>query len=637
MRTPPLTLLASILSANKSAVLDRALLVEEELVRELDASSSTHELAGELRVTLTAAPEVALDTLEQRLRALLSDLAEKGIDGAQLERMKARFEAGYVRAFETVSGRTRALAEANVFEGDPRGAVGWLERILTVSAEQVHDVLCKYVVGHPAVILSVVPEGRSDMATTSDAPQPPSAEASLDRTQRPPAGPAAQFRTPAIWRSELANGVELLGTLYDEVPLTRIELSIPGGRTSTAIEQAGLPSLAAQLLGEGTERLSTTEWTEALDGLGASLRIASDQAELTFSLSTLDKHLEASVALLTELLLAPRFAPEDFERLRRQRLTAIRTRGDDPRGIAATVFARLLYGPDSILGAPSRGTRETVEGLELAALRAWYTRVADPRRARLVVVGKHDAEAAQRLFAELATHWTAPQQPVEAAQLPTPPAIEGTTVYLVDRPGAPQSELRVGHMGPPRTHEDFYALNVLNYVLGGAFSSRVNMNLREDKGYTYGARTGLFGTRLPGPFRASTGVHTHVTAQAVQALMGELRGILAGPTDAELDFARRAILQANARRYESMRALAELVDNVGRYGFPDDYPERQAEELRELGVDRLRELARRHLDPERMAILVVGDAAEIRSGLAELELGDVVELDIDGEPLPQGE
>ncbi len=631
-----LTLLEAVLSANKSAVLDRALQVEEELVRDVSASNSTRELAGEFRITLTAAPGVSLDALEQRLGELLLELAERGIDPDHLERMKTRFESRYVRAFETVSGRTSALAEASVFEGDPAAAARWLERVLAVSAEDVHGALKRHLVGRPAVILSVVPEGRVDLAASGRTPAQVEAEAALDRTQRPAAGPVPEFHTPPIWHDRLPNGVAVLGTPFDEIPMTRIELSLPGGRLAETEETAGLSTLVAAMLGEGTERLSTTEWTEALDDLGATLAVSSDREELTFSLATLDRNLVPAVELLGELLLTPRFDPEDFERLRRRRLAAIDTRGDDVRGVAETVFARLVHGDGSPLGAPARGTRATIESLTLDTARAWYRGVADPSRARLVVVGDHDAAAVQQLFAGLAARWTPPENPIVAAAPRPAPARERTALYLVDRPGAAQSELRVGHMGPARTNPDYYALDVLNYVLGGSFSSRVNMNLREDKGYTYGARTSLSGSNVPGPFQAGSGVHTHVTADAVRELLGELQGILAGPTQDELDFARAALLQANARRYESMRALAGLVDNVGRYGFPDDYPERNAAELRDLTTERLRELAVQYLEPDRLVVLVVGDAEQVRAGLDELGLGPVVELDVDGAAVDGG-
>jgi len=634
-----LALLASVLSANKSAVLDRALLVEEELVRSLSASNSTHELAGEFRITLTAAPGVRLDTLERRLRELLDGLAQRGVDPAQLARMQTRYEASFARRFETVSGRTLALADANVFQGSPAHAAEWLERILAVTTDDVNAVLRSFLVDHPAVLLSVVPAGQVELAASGRTPEQVAAEEAFDRAKRPAAGPAPEFHTPPIWHGRLSNGVATLGTVYTETPLTRVELTLAGGRLAEMLDTAGISSLTASLLGEGTEDLDTTAWTEALDALGASLTIRAGTEDLRFSLSVLNKNLKPAVELLGDVLLTPRFDGQDFERLKRRRLTSIDTRAESIRGVAETSFARLVHGSESILGHPGRGTRETIEPLTVADVRRWYHGARDPARARIVHVGALDAAGVEALFARIAARWSAPPESelTTAAAPPAAPALETTRIFLVDKPGAAQSELRIGHIGPPRTDPDFYALNVLNYVLGGSFSSRVNMNLREDKGYTYGARTGFLGSLHPGPFRASSGVHTHVTAEAVSELLAELRAIREGPTQDELDFARRGLTQANARRYESMAALAGLLDNVGRYGFPDDYPERDAAELRELDVERLRELARRFIDPDHMVVLVVGDAKEIAEPLAALGLGAPVRLDIDGVPLADGE
>jgi len=336
-------------------------------------------------------------------------------------------------------------------------------------------------------------------------------------------------------------------------------------------------------------------------------------------------------------VLEPRFDPADFERLKQQRLTAIDARGDNIRLIAADVWSRLNRGDDDVLGRPSLGTRETIETLSRDDALAFHRRVVTPAGARLLVVGDLDADRVRELTRRLASEWRPPEgaalapAPIEAAApanaLPT-----GRIVYLVDKPGAAQSELRIGHPSVSSLDPSWYPLTVLNYILGGSFSSRINMNLREDKGYTYGARSGFEGGLRPGAFTASAGVHTEVTLESIRELLGELERILDGVTEEELAFAKNAQQQALLRQYESSRALLSLVDDVSLYGWEDDYPERRLEVLEALTTEDLRSLARLNVFPGIVRILVVGDREKVAERLTELGL-EVVELDDQGVPI----
>jgi zinc protease len=262
----------------------------------------------------------------------------------------------------------------------------------------------------------------------------------------------------------------------------------------------------------------------------------------------------------------------------------------------------------------------------------FWKRHVVPAGARLLVVGDLDGPALRELLPRFASGWSgAALPPVAQAQVP---AIETTRVYLVDKPGAPQSEVRIGNLGVPSTAPDWYPLNILNFVLGGAFSSRVNMNLREAKGYTYGARTNWTGGLRDGPFVASAGVKTDVTKESVVEFMKELKAIRDGVTEDEVTFARDALLQAMTRQYEAVSALAGMLDSISQYGYPDDYLARRCTQLESVDKQGLDSLADKYIHPDRMAILVVGDAKVVKPGLDELGYGPVIELDIDGNPLP---
>jgi zinc protease len=401
-----LELLAMVLSENKSSVLDRALTVDELLAREVFVSNQAAELAGRFAITATAAPGVELGTLEARIRELLANLAAEGIAPEVLERMKSRFEADFVRSLETVSGRTARLAVSNTFTGDPDHFLVEMRRTLELEPAEVQAALEQYLVGRPAVVASVVPEGQRDLAAPAPPETPLAAAAKVDRDARPGPGPAPAFHTPPIWHDRLENGVTVTGTPFAAAPITTLELCVPGGRSHESMETLGISTLVAALMAEGTRELSTTELTDELDLLGASLRIRADDDEIAITLTALDRNLERAAELLADIVLEPRFEAADFERLKQQRLTAIDARSDNIRLIASDVWNRLNRGDESVLGRPSLGTRETIEALTRDDVLAFHRRAVVPAGARLLVVGDLDAERTRELTRRLASEWS---------------------------------------------------------------------------------------------------------------------------------------------------------------------------------------------------------------------------------------
>ena len=627
-----LVMLAAVLSANKASILDRALTIDETLATRVSARQGREELAAEFEISVRSAPGVTLDALEARIGGLLAQLGQDGVDPEQLQRQKNRFEADFINGLETVAARTNALAEANNYYGDPAAATQLLQRVLAVTSQEVGQALQRYVLGRPCVIMSVVPKGKLELAASGRDSKQAEAEASLDRGQRPRPAALAGWTPPSVWHDTLPTGVKVTGTRYTELPIVTLSLAVPGGHLRDTKETCGLASLTADLMNEGTAELDTVALQDRLDELGATLRVSSDDDEITVSLRTLAKHLPAAAALMQDVLLKPRFDPADFERIKTQRLAALATRGDSIRTIAGNAWARVLYGQENLEGWPGNGTPETVEKLTLADVKDFWKRHVVPAGARLLVVGDLDGPALRELLPRFAQGWSgAALPPVAQAQVP---AIETTRVYLVDKPGAPQSEVRIGNLGVPSTAPDWYPLNILNFVLGGAFSSRVNMNLREAKGYTYGARTNWTGGLRDGPFVASAGVKTDVTKESVVEFMKELKAIRDGVTEDEVTFARDALLQAMTRQYEAVSALAGMLDSISQYGYPDDYLARRCTQLESVDKQGLDSLADKYIHPDRMAILVVGDAKVVKPGLDELGYGPVIELDIDGNPLP---
>ncbi len=637
-----LDLLADVLSANRCSILDRVLLVEEELASVVLVGHGAGELAGDLTVTLRPRPHVSLDQLERRVDELLARMhagGPGGIGDERLTRLKARREGLFVRSLETSAGRTDRLAHDNCFFGDPGRARKELEHLRAVRADDVLRVAKRYICEKPRVVVSVVPQGQLHLAAqggvAADRDDPGGAgdaAAALDRSERPGSGRERALSELEFWQTRFMSGVSVIGTPFTKVPLVRFSLAVPAGRLFEEQHQVGLAELTARMLEEGSGDLSGPELDDALDGLGADLSIDATDEEIVLRLGVLAQNTERAADILSTLVLSPRFSERDFERVRRQLLVDIDTRSDNIGSVASDVFRRVVFG-EGVAGAPPLGTRETVSSLSADDVRAFWRAHSRPTAARLCYVGPAGPVEVAELFARLDRSWSAgPAAQPDAAALPASVERAEPRVFLVDKPGAKQSELRIGHLGVARSHADFQPLTALNFALGGGFTSRINLNLREDKGYTYGARSLLRGNRFIGDFVVATAVHTEVTASAVSEVLKELEKIRSGVSEEETEFVRRSLSQALYQAYESVRAKLLLLEDVSLYGTRE-LPSQRLSRLRSMRAVDLSGLALKHLRSRDLVILVVGDKEKIIESLRGFSLSEVVELDLAGREL----
>src|SRR5262245_3027878 len=385
-----LDLLADVLSANRSSVLDRALLIDQSLATLVTIGHAAQERAGSLAVNLRPHAGVTLTRLEARVEELLAGLAAEGVDPRRLARLKRRREGELFRALETSAARTSRLGFDNLFHGDPGRIALELERRRGVSPEEVRDVLRRYVLDRPRVALSCVPLGKKELAAAERFSERDGEPVHPDRSRLPVPGASPPFRSPELWPAQLGNGVRVLGTRFDRVPMTRLSLAVSAGRAAERAEQRGLASLTAEMLEEGTRALSGNELADELDGLGAQLTIAAGDEDLVLRLSVLDECLPRALELLSELVLEPRFDAADFDRVRRARLVEIETRSDRIGELADDGFARLVFGGRHHRGGSPLGTRASIERLSVEDVRAFWGQHARPPGARLCLVGSID-------------------------------------------------------------------------------------------------------------------------------------------------------------------------------------------------------------------------------------------------------
>jgi zinc protease len=447
----------------------------------------------------------------------------------------------------------------------------------------------------------------------------------VDRTRLPPLGPDPTFTFPDIQKRLLPNGLQVWTVEHHDVPLVAIMLMLPVGAAADPHERPGLAAMTGDMLDEGCGSYSALDIHDALGRLGAQFDIEIGSDAMVLSLTTLARFVKDGLGLIADIARRPRFEQREFERVRDLRLTRLLQLRDLAPAVADRAFARLVY-QNHPYGHLPIGTEESLRTMTLDEVTAFHRRWFAPGRATIVAVGDtlHDDlfEAVARTFAD----WTADDadltQPVEPSSADTPSAVP-ERLALVDRPGSAQSELRIGHAAAPRNTPDYHALLVLNMILGGQFVSRINLNLREDKGYTYGARTSFEFRRGRGPFILQASVQSDATASAIREALGEVTAIRGSrpPTEDELGLARRALTRGYPRNFETAEQVARATAQLALYGLPDDYFSQFVARVSAVDASEVIRVANAHLDPARLVTVVVGDRDRIGPSLAALDLG----------------
>jgi predicted Zn-dependent peptidase len=451
-----------------------------------------------------------------------------------------------------------------------------------------------------------------------------------DRSRLPSLGPETGFTFPEIRRRALPNGVRVCTVEHHAVPLITVLVLMPVGASADPPDRPGLTAITGDLLDEGSGDLNALEVHEALGRIGAQLDTEVGSDATVLEVTTLERFAPRGLELLADMVRRPRLEQRDFDRVRELRLNRLVQLRDMPPALADRVFAQLLYKGHPYGHLPI-GTEGSLRALTLRDITSFHRRAYHPARATVIAVGDAPHERLADLVERAFGSWTA-EQPVpealpEPASLPTPPA-PPDKVALVHRTAAAQSELRIGHVGLPRSTPDYHALLVLNMVLGGQFVSRLNMNLREAKGYTYGVRTSFDFRRGPGPFVLQASVGSEVTADAVREALGEMRAIRGDRpvTRSELELGRAALTRGYPRSFETAEQLGRAAAQLALYELPDDYYTTFVPRVLALTEEDVTRAGARHIDPARLLTVIVGDREKIGPALQRLDLGAASEI-----------
>jgi len=448
----------------------------------------------------------------------------------------------------------------------------------------------------------------------------------LDRAQVPPRGALRPFHFATVHRRRLANGLAILVAEQRKFPVVTVDLVLNAGGLAEPGERAGVAAMATALLESGAGSLNAEEIAERVDGLGLSLDsgVSWDTGQAGFT--CLRARLEAGFEVLADLIRRPTFPEAEVERVRDERLTTIQQRRGTPSSVADEAQSRWIFAPGTVFARPLGGMLRTVEGIHRGEITDFHARRYRAAGATLVAAGDAGVDEIVALAERWFGDWEGAGEPSTPAEVK--PRLDETTVILVDRPGAVQSEIRIGHVGIERTAPDYPAVTVMNAILGGTFSSRLNLNLRERLGYTYGASSSFASRRQPGTFGMQTAVQTEVTAHSVSEMLRDLREIREAPvTQAELDDARNFLAGVFPLGLQTTDGVAGKLTSIATYGLADDYYDHYRDQLLAVTAGDVLDAARRRLWPDRAAVVIAGDAAGIRGELEALQVGPVIIAD----------
>ena len=621
---------AHILAGGKSSRLYQKLVYELQIAQEVSAAQDAYALTSIFDIQALAREGHTAGELETAIDAELQRLAADGPTRAEVERAENQIERAMYQALQTVHGRADSLNMYNHYTGDPGYLKQDVARYAAVTPERVQRAVQAHLSKDARVVVSAVRGDKKldpDPAVVAAVPAPGRATESINveepwRRKPPAAAPARAPALPAPQSFRLANGLTVLHLPRPDLPLVSAMLVVNAGRRANDPARPGAADFAAAMLEEGTRNRNALEVARDIEQLGAGYGAQTRRDSTVLRIDALARNFPAALDILADIAQHPTFPAEEIERQRKARLSDLVAAREDSGTLAEVAFARALYGPDHPYGSSNLGTEASIRRIDAGDLSAFWRRCFDPGNAALIVVGAIDSASLHALAERVWGSWARAPEAIGAA-VPTAPA-PSARVVIVDVPDAPQTALRIGRIGAPRATPDFPALQVLNEAIGGGFTSRLNLDLREDKGYTYDIGSRFEYGRLPGQFVVRSAVRADVSAAAVREILAQLgRAGTAPLTAEELQRARGSLTRSLPALFESNGAIGTSFGDLFTYDLPLDYFRTLPERLSAVRGALLPALARRYFETSSMVVVAVGDRAALKPALEALRLGPV--------------
>ena len=616
-----LEMLAGILTQGKSSRLYKRLVYDDQIATSVYAFYDDREISGQFIIMATAKPGIELSVVEKALDEELVLLIKEGVKDKELKMIKTGYIASFIRGAERIGGfggKSDILARNEVLAGDPGFYKVTISRIKKTTSKSVRDAAAKWL-SSGEYALEVLPF-----------PEYSTSESDVDRTKLPDVKSAPESKFPKIQRSNLSNGVNLVVAEWHSVPVVEFAMLFDAGFASDRMSSPGTARLAMNMLDEGTLSRSAIEISDELSMLGAQLGCGSGLDQSFVFLSALKNNLEESLDLMADVIINPLFPQKEFDRLKKEQLARIDQEKAQPRAMALRVFPVLLYGEDHPYGTPFTGSgyTDTVNKLTRDDIIGFKKNWLAPDNATMLIVGDTTLDEIKPKIEAAFQNWTGTSASKIEIATATPP--DKSKIYLIDRPDALQSVIIAGHTAPPRADEKNIAIEMMNQVLGNSFTSRINMNIREDKHWSYGASSYILDTLGKRPFIVQTSVQTDKTKETVLEILKEIKGILGEKPITEDEYTKvmkNKVLELPGE-WETMDAIQGSIMEIIHFGLPDSYYETYAQNVKAQTIEDLSNAAKATLKPDNMIWVIVGDVKKIEPGLKELGLGEIEKVEL---------
>jgi zinc protease len=618
-----LNLLSDVLAYGKNSRLYKRLVYEDQIATNVSSYVDLREISGQFYIEATAKPDGDLAAVEKAVDEELAKLIAEGPTEEELKRVKAQYMSNFVRGIERIGGfggKSDILAQGQVFADNPEHYKVSLERIKNMTVMDLHQV-AKDWLSDGVYVLEVYPF-----------PEYSTKDVTVDRSQLPATRVPPEAMFPKLQRATLSNGLEVILAERHDIPLINFNLMVDAGYAADQNLIPGTASLTMNMLDEGTKSRSSLKISEELALLGAKLSAGSNLDISNVYLSSLKSNLDASLDIYADIILNPSFPQEEFNRIQKEQLARIQREKVTPVQMALRVYPKLLYGENHAYGNPFTGSgyEETVSRLTKTDLQNFHQTWFKPNNATLVVSGATTLDDITAKLEKLFKNWKPGDTPVK--NISEVPQKTQSEVYIVDRPGSIQSIIFAGHLFPPKANPNDIQIETMNKVLGGSFTARVNMNLREDKHWSYGAYTVIPGARGQRPFFAYAPIQSDKTKESMMEIDKEIKGIIGDNpvTEEETAKVQKSMTLTLVGKWETLEAVGGSVNQIVRFGLPDDYWQTYADKIKALGIGEISKAADDVLKPDKMVWVVVGDRSKIEPGIKELNLGPIYHIDGDG-------
>ena len=618
-----LSVIGNVLSVGKTSRLYKRLVYEEQLAVQVDAFPLALEIAGGFGVLAVAKPGVNLADIERIMNEEMDRFLKKGPTKDELKRVKNQRLADFVRGIQQIGGfggKSDILIEHEVYGGDPGLYKATLERVQNVTAKELRETANEWLSAGDFVL--------------EIHPFPPyqTKESDLDRSQKPETDKPPLAKFPTFERTELDNGLTVLVANYPAAPIVRFRLNIDAGYAADQFTVPGAASMTMGMLDEGTEKRDALEISDELLSLGTNISAGANLDQCAINMDTLKANLDESMELYLDILFNPAFPEKELERLKKERIAEIQQEKTEPNSMALRVLPKLLYGEGHAYNLPmtGSGTEESIGKLQTDDLKAFYETWFKPNNSTLIVTGDVTADEIMPTLEKAFGKWQAgdtPKKNLSTVEMPNE-----TSVYLIDKPGSEQSVIFAGHVAPPQANLNEFEIDMVRTILGGKFTSRLNMNLREDKHWSYGVSLRIPGAEGQRPLFVQAPVQTDKTKEAMVEIQKEIKAVITDrpPTADEIDVTKTNKTLKLTGQWETVGSVESSLNEIVRFNLPDDYYATYAKKIMALEEAKVASVSKDLIHPDKMIWVIVGDRAKIEGGVKELNYGALRYLDADG-------